>query len=44
VQLLKRKELITPEDLTLEWRPIYDLYERLLFTPYEALGMVQYPP
>ena len=43
--LLKKRELIGPEDgLTLEWRPIYEVYERLLYSKDEAMGMVHYPP
>ena len=43
VTLLKRKELLEPSDLTIQWRPLYDLYERLLYSPYQALGMVHFP-
>ena len=43
VSLLKKRDLVTSEDLQLPWRPLYDLYERLMYSPYEALGMVQYP-
>ena len=43
IGLLKRKELLTPEDLTLPWRPLYELYERFMYSPFEAMGMVQYP-
>ena len=33
VTLLKKRELIGPEDgLALEWRPLYELYERLLYS------------
>ena len=44
ISLLKKKELIEPHELTLEWRPLYDLYERLLYSPYEPHGMLQFPP
>jgi proteasome activator subunit 4 len=44
VSLLKKKDLLTRSDLSLPWRPLYDLYERLLFSPYEPLGMLQFPP
>jgi hypothetical protein len=44
VHLLKRKELLPPNDLTIEWRPLYELYERLLYSPYEPHGMLQFPP
>lgn len=45
VILLKKRELIGPEDgLALDWRPLYELYERLLYSKDEAMGMVHYPP
>ena len=43
VKLLYKRDLLKPEDLQVEWRPLYEFYEKLFFTPYEALGMVQYP-
>ncbi|KAF9979719.1 hypothetical protein BGZ75_009303 [Mortierella antarctica] len=30
-RLIKKKDLIGPKDLTLPWRPIYDILERILF-------------
>ena len=44
VSLMKRKELLTPEDLSIEWKPLYKLFDRLMYSPYEALGMMQFPP
>ncbi|XP_054158581.1 proteasome activator complex subunit 4B-like [Oppia nitens] len=41
--LLKKRELISREDLTLEWRPLYRLYERTLYSKYESLGMLFIP-
>ena len=43
VVLLRRRELLEPSDLTIQWRPLYNLYERLLYSPYQALGMIQFP-
>jgi len=39
-QLLKKKELISPQELTLPWRPLHKLYENIAYSPYEAYGMV----
>eukprot|EP00095_Tigriopus_kingsejongensis_P000186 maker-scaffold41_size498431-snap-gene-0.12 protein:Tk00186 transcript:maker-scaffold41_size498431-snap-gene-0.12-mRNA-1 annotation:"proteasome activator complex subunit 4" len=43
VFLLKRKELIEPQHLTLPWRPFHDLYEKLMFSPFEHMGMLLNP-
>ncbi len=43
IALLRKKELLKREDLTLPWRPLYELYERLLFSPYEPFGMLHFP-
>ena len=42
--LLKKRDLLTREDLELPWRPLYELYERCLFSPYEAQGLLHLPP
>ena len=42
--LLKRRDLLRPgEDLVVQWRPLYDLYERMFYSHYEAMGMITYP-
>lgn len=43
INLIRRKELIQQDELTIQWRPLYDLYERLLYSPFETLGMMQLP-
>ena len=43
ITLMKKRELLTPTDIQIEWRPLYELYEKLFYSPYEALGMVHYP-
>ena len=43
ISLTKKKELLTPSDLQIEWRPLYELYEKLFYSQYEALGMLHYP-
>ena len=43
ISLMKKKELLTPSDLQIQWRPLYELYEKLFYSPYEALGMLHYP-
>ena len=41
--LLKKRDLLTREDLVLEWRPLYLLYERLFHTNLESLGLIKLP-
>ena len=41
--LLRKRHLLKPEDLQIEWRPLYELYEKLFYSPNEALGLVHYP-
>ncbi len=43
VTLIRKRELLTPDDLRLEWRPLYEMYERLFYSHHEAMGMVHYP-
>ncbi|KAK8724601.1 hypothetical protein OTU49_011168 [Cherax quadricarinatus] len=41
--LLKKKELLAPGELILEWRPLYDLYNSLFYNSYNAIGMLMLP-
>ena len=41
--LLKKRELLTREDLFIEWRPLYHLYERLFHKNLESLGLIKLP-
>ncbi|XP_042231597.1 proteasome activator complex subunit 4-like isoform X2 [Homarus americanus] len=41
--LLKKKELIVPGELVLEWRPLYDLYNSLFYNSYNTIGMLMLP-
>jgi proteasome activator subunit 4 len=41
--LLKKTDLITGEQLMLDWRPLYELVERFLFSKYETLGLMKIP-
>uniref|UniRef100_A0A3Q3GH33 Proteasome activator Blm10 mid region domain-containing protein n=1 Tax=Labrus bergylta TaxID=56723 RepID=A0A3Q3GH33_9LABR len=43
IQLLKKKELLSREDIQLQWRPLYDLYERVVYSKTEHLGLVWFP-
>ena len=43
VTLLRKKDLLEPSDLTIHWKILYNLYERLFYSPHQALGMIQYP-
>ncbi|XP_033963005.1 LOW QUALITY PROTEIN: proteasome activator complex subunit 4B [Pseudochaenichthys georgianus] len=43
IQLLKKKELLSRDDLQLPWRPLYALYERAVYSKNEHLGLVWFP-
>uniref|UniRef100_A0A8C6PNM7 Proteasome activator Blm10 middle HEAT repeats region domain-containing protein n=1 Tax=Nothobranchius furzeri TaxID=105023 RepID=A0A8C6PNM7_NOTFU len=43
IQLLKKKELLSRDDLQLPWRPLYNLYERVIYSKTEDLGLVWFP-
>uniref|UniRef100_A0A668AU47 Proteasome activator complex subunit 4B n=1 Tax=Myripristis murdjan TaxID=586833 RepID=A0A668AU47_9TELE len=43
IQLLKKKELLSRDDLQLPWRPLYELYERVLYSKTEHLGLIWFP-
>lgn len=41
--LLRKRDLLTKDDLTLEWRPLYEMYERILHSHLESLGLIKLP-
>ncbi|XP_028325388.1 proteasome activator complex subunit 4A isoform X1 [Gouania willdenowi] len=43
INLLKKRELLSREDLELQWRPLYELYDRILFSKTEHLGLNWFP-
>ncbi|XP_054614170.1 proteasome activator complex subunit 4B [Dunckerocampus dactyliophorus] len=43
IQLLKKKELLSRDDLQLPWRPLYQLYERVVYSKTEHLGLIWFP-
>uniref|UniRef100_A0AAQ4PIP1 Proteasome activator subunit 4a n=1 Tax=Gasterosteus aculeatus aculeatus TaxID=481459 RepID=A0AAQ4PIP1_GASAC len=43
INLLKKKELLSREDLELSWRPLYELHDRILFSKTEHLGLNWFP-
>ncbi|XP_046884684.1 proteasome activator complex subunit 4A isoform X1 [Hypomesus transpacificus] len=43
INLLKKKELLSPEDLELPWRPLYELQDRILYSKTEHLGLNWFP-
>uniref|UniRef100_A0A8C5BUL5 Uncharacterized protein n=1 Tax=Gadus morhua TaxID=8049 RepID=A0A8C5BUL5_GADMO len=43
IQLLKKKELLSRDDLQLPWQPLYLLYDRVVYSKTEHLGLVWYP-
>uniref|UniRef100_A0A3B4UZE2 Proteasome activator Blm10 middle HEAT repeats region domain-containing protein n=1 Tax=Seriola dumerili TaxID=41447 RepID=A0A3B4UZE2_SERDU len=43
IHLLKKKELLSRDDLQLPWQPLYDLYERIIYSKTEHLGLIWFP-
>lgn len=43
IELLKKKELLSRDDLSLPWRPLYELVESILNSKYEHLGLQLFP-
>ncbi|XP_035696564.1 proteasome activator complex subunit 4-like isoform X3 [Branchiostoma floridae] len=41
--LLKKRELLSRDDLVLPWRPLYELVERLFYSSWEPYGLEWYP-
>ncbi|XP_033120997.1 proteasome activator complex subunit 4-like [Anneissia japonica] len=41
--LLKKRSILSREDLVLPWRPLYALVKRVLYSSYEQLGMEWIP-
>ncbi|XP_039282651.1 proteasome activator complex subunit 4 isoform X2 [Nilaparvata lugens] len=42
--LLKKKEALSPEDLTLPWQPLYELFKKIYTDSSTKLGMYRYVP
>ncbi|KAK0140557.1 Proteasome activator complex subunit 4B [Merluccius polli] len=43
IHLLKKKELLSRDDLQLPWQPLYELYDRVVFSKTEHLGLIWFP-
>ncbi|KAJ7987499.1 hypothetical protein DPEC_G00327130 [Dallia pectoralis] len=43
INLLKKRELLSRDDLELPWRPLYELQERILYSKTEHLGLNWFP-
>uniref|UniRef100_A0AAR2INB5 Proteasome activator Blm10 mid region domain-containing protein n=1 Tax=Pygocentrus nattereri TaxID=42514 RepID=A0AAR2INB5_PYGNA len=43
ISLLKKRELLSRDDLELPWRPLYELQERILYSKTEHLGLNWFP-
>ncbi|XP_031434367.1 proteasome activator complex subunit 4A isoform X3 [Clupea harengus] len=43
INLLKKKDLLSREDLELPWQPLYELHERILYSKTEHLGLNWFP-
>uniref|UniRef100_A0A665WZ29 Proteasome activator subunit 4a n=1 Tax=Echeneis naucrates TaxID=173247 RepID=A0A665WZ29_ECHNA len=43
INLLKKRELLSRDDLELPWRPLYELHDRILFSKTEHLGLNWFP-
>ena len=41
--LLSKQDLLTRHDLALEWRPLYEMYERVLHSHLESVGLIKLP-
>jgi len=41
--MYRKKELLSRDDLELHWRPLYDLYESILYSKTEHLGLNWFP-
>ena len=41
--LLRRRDTLKPSDLTLDWRPLHKLYERIVYSPHLSLCLVYNP-
>ncbi|XP_013404552.1 proteasome activator complex subunit 4 [Lingula anatina] len=44
ISLLKKKELLSREDLELPWKPLYKLAEEVFYSTYEPHGLALFPP
>ncbi|XP_060063003.1 proteasome activator complex subunit 4-like [Ylistrum balloti] len=44
ISLLKKRKLLSREDLCLPWRPLYQLVEAVAYSPYEPHGLQLFPP
>ncbi|KAJ8309114.1 hypothetical protein KUTeg_013988 [Tegillarca granosa] len=44
ILLLKKKFLLSREDLKLPWKPLYKLVESVAYSPYENHGLQLFPP
>lgn len=42
-RLLKKKQLLSSKDLTLQWRPLYKLLHSVLYSPFELHGLELFP-
>ncbi|XP_010704644.1 proteasome activator complex subunit 4-like isoform X2 [Meleagris gallopavo] len=43
INLLKKKELLSRDDLELPWRPLCEMLERILYSKTEHLGLNWFP-
>lgn len=39
----RKKELLSRDDLQLPWRPLYDVYEKVVYSKTEHLGLIWFP-
>lgn len=40
---IRKKELLSRDDLELPWRPLYEMLERILYSKTENLGLNWFP-
>ncbi|XP_072167902.1 proteasome activator complex subunit 4-like [Diadema setosum] len=43
IMLLKKRNLLSRDDITIPWKPLYKIVERVIYSQYEPLGLEWFP-